>query len=1024
VDKMISSPSSKTSNSVSSFGGAEIHKPFLGDVALKTEVSYVRLHSYLSKIKAPLHAFDDILVLLKREATNNGFDIMDQHPKRKSLLLSLMKQYGRGLEPHRQIVALETKHPRNENYIRDSTNDTCGVYSFDATAAIKSLLDEAGLFTSFSNLAVNATDPFGRFPKGSPLDESISGSWYQDAFDNMVKIFGEQLQTKEGVPVLLFPLCIYLDKTGISILQRHGLEPVMVSCLLLNMKARNQTDRSWRHLGFIPDLDQKSRASKARERSTAAGKGRSCRNYHSCLQVVLASLIEMQQANGFDHAVTLGNVTCYVHLYCPVAFIMGDTKSQDSLCCRVAHYNQPRTCYACYVPFEELSSADHKCSFVTQAEQRTLLTGCMEEGQETNEELLANLKAVSTIRCFSEAMFGLDYGGTIDGQFGACTLDMMHAFKSGVLKDVAKCFIDPMPPRQKESLDKYVDQLYSKQRCSGMNNGLRTNFSKGITNATILTANEWPGLLLTYLVVAQTYEGQDILDKRFDEDDKKFFIQQKNKKAAKKAKAKEKRPFKKAIYSDESDGCDSQGDPISETTLLTGPRCTSQAFVQLVEQLLSFHASYTYGAAYFNQGDERGKQVLDNAMKTMLQQLTTTLVREANGWNLAKVHSCFRHFAHMVSRFGRATNTDAELGERGLKNWAKDHGRHTNKGSTDKFTKQTNNRVYENAVFRKAGNKPCDFQDDSESLASMPTIEQGLVGSPKYVVSYVNNFKDHEGTTFSGVLCKWKTKGIGGVELPSAILEAYTNLYYDFTVPDFASKNKAGDSPLTTRMNTRVEGYTEYVSETGVRYRVHPNYQNNGPWYDWAIIPCPNGYDDLVCNPDPNAPPSVPRVGEGPPFASPNPVADAKQKAGSKRKMSALVPQKSYCETKYGQHHLPAKVVALFTCPETATEKALVHACRPWMQKNYDRTSTLTESWCLQYFVEDVDVPPKHGAKKPGTKQVLKPVYNVIDASDLKENIFVLDENPGLHEHVEYTSTSGHVVFITNRKTHWPSLFL
>ena len=902
------------------------------------------------------------------------------------------------------------------------------MYSFDATATIKSLLDEAGLFSHFSNLAVNQADPFGRFPKGSPLDESISGSWYQDASDNMVKIFGESLQTEEGVPVLLFPLCIYLDKTGISMLQRHGLEPVMVSSLLLNLKARNQTDRSWQHLGFIPDLDQKSRASKARERSTAAGKGRSCRNYHSCLQVVLASLIELQQANGFAHMVTLGNVTRYVHLYCPVAFIMGDTKSQDSLCCRVAHYKQPRTCYACYVPFEELSSAVHKCSFVTQAEQRTLLTGCMEDGQETNEILLANLKKVSTIRCFSEAMFGLDYGGTIDGQFGACTLDMMHAFKSGVLKDVAKCFIDPMPPRQKENLDKFVDQLYSKQRCSGMNNGLRTNFSKGITNATILTANEWSGLLLTYLIVAQTYEGQNLLDKRFEEDDMKYLQDQKKKKAEAIVKAKEKRPFKKVIDSEESDGCDSQGNPISETTILTGPRCTSDAFVQLVEQLLCFQASYSYGAAYFNQGDERGKQGLDDAMKTMLVQLTTTLVRDANGWNLAKVHSCFRHFAHLISRFGRATNTDAEMGERGLKTWAKNHGRRTNKGSTDKFTEQTNNRVYENAVFRKANNKPRDFHYDSESLDLLPTKKPGLVDLPKYIVSYANNYTDCNGVTFSGVLCTWNTKGKGVVELPDAIVEAYSTLYYDF--------KEAGDSDLTTRLNTTIQGYTEYVSATGVCYRVHPNYQNYGPWYDWAIIPCPNGNDDLVCNPNPEVPRSVPGVGEGPPFALPIPVRGASmQMAGSKRKkankpsrLASMIPQQSYCETKYGPYHVPAKVVAFFLSPETATEKAtekaIVHACRPWMQKNYDRTSTLIESWSLQYFVEDVDVPTKPGAKKPGTKQVLKPVYNVIDASDLKENIFVVDENPGLHEHVEYTSTSGHVVFITNRKTHWPGLFL
>ena len=68
-------------------------------------------------------------------------------------------------------------------------------------------------------------------------------------------------------------------KDGTSILQRHGLEPVMATTAILKEKERNKTEKSWQHLGFIPDLEQKSCAAKARERSTAKGKGRSCRNY-------------------------------------------------------------------------------------------------------------------------------------------------------------------------------------------------------------------------------------------------------------------------------------------------------------------------------------------------------------------------------------------------------------------------------------------------------------------------------------------------------------------------------------------------------------------------------------------------------------------------------------------------------------------------------------------------------------------------------------------------------------------------
>jgi hypothetical protein len=99
---------------------------------------------------------------------------------------------------------------------------------------------------------------------------------------------------------------------------------------------------------------------------------------------------------------------------------------------------------------------------------------------------------------------------------------MMHAFKSGVLRMIAKCFIDGMGLKQKEQLDSFLTTTLSKQRCHSMLAGLRTNFSKGITNCTLLGANEWPGLLLAYLIVGRTYRGGKILDARFDDDDAVF----------------------------------------------------------------------------------------------------------------------------------------------------------------------------------------------------------------------------------------------------------------------------------------------------------------------------------------------------------------------------------------------------------------------------------------------------------------------------------------------------------------------
>ena len=78
-------------------------------------------------------------------------------------------------------------------------------------------------------------------------------------------------------------------KTGTSVQQRHGLEPVMMTLSLFQEHIRNQPFRAWRPLGYIPDLDQGSKAEKLLS-SHPGQQGRKYRNYHACLGACLQSL--------------------------------------------------------------------------------------------------------------------------------------------------------------------------------------------------------------------------------------------------------------------------------------------------------------------------------------------------------------------------------------------------------------------------------------------------------------------------------------------------------------------------------------------------------------------------------------------------------------------------------------------------------------------------------------------------------------------------------------------------------------
>ena len=79
--------------------------------------------------------------------------------------------------------------------------------------------------------------------------------------------------------------------------------------------------------------------------------------------------------------------------------------------------------------------------------------------------------------------------------------------------------------------------------------------------------------------------------------------------------------------------------------------CSSKEFIQLTEQLLTFHAYYSQTDTFWEEGDVQGEKMLDDAMRVMLKQLTSTLIREGNGWNTAKTHSGFLHVARLVSVF-------------------------------------------------------------------------------------------------------------------------------------------------------------------------------------------------------------------------------------------------------------------------------------------------------------------------------------------------------------------------------------
>ena len=118
------------------------------------------------------------------------------------------------------------------------------------------------------------------------------------------------------------PIAIYLDKTGTTVMERFGLEPVMITILTLKAEIRNKTASAWAPLGFLPDLDNKSRneTKKVSQGSKLAKKwqrGMGCRNYHRCLDKILTPLMKLQET-GMIIDLRFGPYQQTCHVYFPL----------------------------------------------------------------------------------------------------------------------------------------------------------------------------------------------------------------------------------------------------------------------------------------------------------------------------------------------------------------------------------------------------------------------------------------------------------------------------------------------------------------------------------------------------------------------------------------------------------------------------------------------------------------------------------------------------------------------------------
>lgn len=189
------------------------------------------LMKILTELEAPLWAFK-VIMDWASDAHATGYNFKPEQKSYKSQITMLEKWVCMDhMRPN--VVSVQLPGKRTDDFINVTT--------FDFIGQFHSLLSDPLLNTA-ENLVVNSTDPFSKYtPPDGLLSESLSGSWYQHAWDHM------EMNTNCN---FMIPIILYIDKTMMSLSGKLSLTPVQMSLSIFTEEARRKV-QAWRPLGYI-----------------------------------------------------------------------------------------------------------------------------------------------------------------------------------------------------------------------------------------------------------------------------------------------------------------------------------------------------------------------------------------------------------------------------------------------------------------------------------------------------------------------------------------------------------------------------------------------------------------------------------------------------------------------------------------------------------------------------------------------------------------------------------------------------
>jgi hypothetical protein len=106
-------------------------------------------------------------------------------------------------------------------------------------------------------------------------------------------------------------------------------------------------------------------------------------------------------------------------------------------------------------------------------------------------------------------LFDLECSANKFGITLATPTDMMHACECRLIKYINKIFVASMSLSVQVQVDLLIEKMFVSNRQSGKNHFSRMNFSGDACSLTMLSSNNWPGMTTAFLVLLLMKEGKE-----------------------------------------------------------------------------------------------------------------------------------------------------------------------------------------------------------------------------------------------------------------------------------------------------------------------------------------------------------------------------------------------------------------------------------------------------------------------------------------------------------------------------------